>query len=58
MTSLPQCDVPEGHLVPKSLYCEELTEKSVEEQTLSTDSLYLTAVVVKDFPHEVKFTFL
>ncbi|KAK3760718.1 hypothetical protein RRG08_010689 [Elysia crispata] len=47
------CDVQEGGLVPKSLYQEELVDKSPEEQPLSCDSLYQTAAVVKDFPHEV-----
>ncbi|XP_012937593.1 SEC14-like protein 1 [Aplysia californica] len=47
------CDVSEGGLVPKSLYQEELVDKSPEEQPLSTDSLYQTAAVVKEFPHEV-----
>ncbi|KAI8794138.1 SEC14-like protein 1 isoform X1 [Biomphalaria glabrata] len=47
------CDVPEGGLVPKSLYQEDLVDRSPEEQTLSTDSLYQTAAVAKDFPHEV-----
>ncbi|CAG5123336.1 unnamed protein product, partial [Candidula unifasciata] len=46
------CDVPEGGLVPKSLYQEELVDRSPEEHPLSTDSLYHTASVVKEFPHE------
>ncbi|XP_060065339.1 SEC14-like protein 1 [Ylistrum balloti] len=47
------CDVPEGGLVPKSLYKEEFTEKAPEGPPLSTDSLYQTCHIVKDFPHEV-----
>ena len=48
-----QCDVPEGGLVPKSLYKEEYSDKSPEGPPLSIDSLYQTSYVVKDFPHEV-----
>ncbi|XP_059157139.1 SEC14-like protein 1 [Physella acuta] len=47
------CDVHEGGLVPKSLYQEELVDKSPEDQPLSSDSLYQTAALAKDFPHEV-----
>ncbi|KAJ8318370.1 hypothetical protein KUTeg_003461 [Tegillarca granosa] len=47
------CDVPEGNMVPKSLYKEEFSDKSPDGPPLSTDSLYNTAHVVKDFPHEV-----
>ncbi|XP_067673687.1 SEC14-like protein 5 isoform X1 [Haliotis asinina] len=46
------CDVPDGGLVPKSLYQEELVDKSPDEPPLSVDSLYNTAHVVKDYPHE------
>lgn len=48
-----QCDVPEGGLVPKSLYQEELIDRSPDEPHLISDSLYQTAHVVKEFPHEV-----
>ncbi|XP_025086727.1 SEC14-like protein 1 isoform X4 [Pomacea canaliculata] len=47
------CDVPEGGLVPKSLYQEELIDRSPDEPHLISDSLYQTAHVVKEFPHEV-----
>ncbi|KAK7111754.1 SEC14-like protein 1 isoform X2 [Littorina saxatilis] len=48
------CDVPEGGLVPKSLYQEELIDRSPDEQSaLSPSSLYQTAHVVREFPHEV-----
>ncbi|ESP04007.1 hypothetical protein LOTGIDRAFT_212187 [Lottia gigantea] len=47
------CGVPEGGLVPKSLYQEDLIDKSPDDPPLSVDSLYLTAYVLKDFPHEV-----
>ncbi|KAK7501943.1 hypothetical protein BaRGS_00006695 [Batillaria attramentaria] len=47
------CDVPEGGLVPKSLYQEQLMDGSPDDPPLSHDSLYQTAHVVKDFPHEV-----
>lgn len=52
--SLPhvQCDVPEGGLVPKSLYrtAEELEN---EEIKLWTETIYKTASVFKGVPHEV-----
>ncbi|XP_078316638.1 SEC14-like protein 5 isoform X2 [Crassostrea virginica] len=47
------CDVPDGGLVPKSLYREEYQDKSPEGPPLSVDSCYNTSHVVKDFPHEV-----
>lgn len=48
------CDVPDGGLVPKSLYLEDLIDRSPEESsTLSPNSLYQTSPVVKEFPHEV-----
>ena len=41
--------------MPKSLYQEELIDRSPDEpSSLSTNSLYQTAHVVKEFPHEVK----
>lgn len=49
-----QCDVPDGGLVPKSLYREEYQDKSPEGPPLSVDSCYNTSHVVKDFPHEVR----
>ena len=46
--------MPEGGLVPKSLYNEELVDKSPDEpSSLTPNSLYHTAHVVKEFPHEV-----
>lgn len=47
-----QCDVPEGGLVPKSLYrtAEELEN---EEIKLWTETIYKTASVFKGAPHEV-----
>ena len=51
-----QCDVPEGGLVPKSLYKEDYIDRSPDEPPLTIgDSLYLTAQVVKEYPHEVCF---
>ncbi|XP_076458817.1 SEC14-like protein 1 isoform X2 [Babylonia areolata] len=48
------CGVPEGGLVPKSMYQEELIDRSPDEpSSLSPNSLYQTAHVVKDFPNEV-----
>lgn len=47
------CDVPEGGLVPKSLYQEDLMDGSPDEPPLTHDSLYQTSHVVKEFPHEV-----
>ena len=52
-----QCDVPEGGLVPKSLYFnreeEEDKDRSPDESPFSRDTLYHTAYVMKDWPHEV-----
>jgi hypothetical protein len=49
-----QCDVPEGALVPKSLYKEEYMDRSPDEQPLNVaNSLYQTAHIIKDYPHEV-----
>ena len=49
-----QCGVPEGGLVPKSLYQEEMVDRSPDEPaSLSPSSLYQTAHVVRDFPNEV-----
>ncbi|KAL7850720.1 hypothetical protein SRHO_G00200690 [Serrasalmus rhombeus] len=47
-----QCDVPEGGLVPKSLYhtAEELEN---EEVKLWTETIYKTASVFKGAPHEL-----
>lgn len=50
------CDVPEGGLVPKTLYKEEFTEKSPDGPPLCTASLYQTCHIVKDFPNEVLIT--
>ncbi len=56
---LLQCDVPEGGLVPKSLYYsreedEENKDRSPEESPFGGDTLYHTAYVMKDWPHEVR----
>lgn len=47
-----QCDVPEGGLVPKSLYrtAEELEN---EDLKLWTETIYQSASVFKGAPHEV-----
>ena len=51
-----QCHVPDGGAVPKSLYMkDEETDKSPDEPSLTTDSIYQTAHVVKEYPHEVIF---
>lgn len=48
------CDVPEGSLVPKSLYKEEFMDRSPEEPPLNVDgSLYQTSYIIKDYPNEV-----
>ncbi|KAL8558408.1 hypothetical protein ACOMHN_064755 [Nucella lapillus] len=48
------CGVGEGGLVPKSLYQEDVAECAPDGPVpLSTSSLYHTAHVVKEFPHEV-----
>ena len=52
-----QCDVPEGGLVPKSFYMrdDELEkDRSPDEVPFGADTLYHTAHVVKDWPHEVR----
>ena len=52
-----QCDVPERGLVPKSLYFnreeDEERDRSPEDSPFGGDSLYHTAYVMKDWPHEV-----
>lgn len=48
------CHVPDGGAVPKSLYMsDEEADKSPDEPSLTTDSIYQTAHVVKEYPHEV-----
>lgn len=49
---LLQCDIPEGGLVPKSMYrtAEELES---EENRLLTDSIYKSASIFKGAPYEV-----
>ncbi|XP_074647763.1 SEC14-like protein 5 [Tubulanus polymorphus] len=49
------CDVPEGGLVPKCLYMfdDDNLDQSPNEPPLFADSIYHTAHVVKDFPHEI-----
>ena len=55
---LLQCDVPEGALVPKSLYKEEYMDLSPDEPSLNVNnSLYTTAHVIKDYPNEVIINF-
>lgn len=50
-----QCEVPEGGLVPKSLYrtAEELEN---EDLKLWTETIYQSASVFKGAPHEVRRT--
>lgn len=47
-----QCEVPEGGLVPKSLYrtAEELENEDI---SLWTETIYQSASVFKGAPHEV-----
>lgn len=53
MVCLPQCEVPEGGLVPKSMYRtpEELENEDVR---LWTETIYQSASVFKGAPHEVR----
>lgn len=53
MLCLPQCEVPEGGLVPKSMYrtAEELENEDVR---LWTETIYQSASVFKGAPHEVR----
>lgn len=48
-----QCEVPEGGLVPKSMYrtAEELDNEGVR---LWTETIYQSASVFKGAPHEVR----
>ena len=48
-----QCEVPEGGLVPKSLYrtAEELENEDI---SLWTETIYQSASVFKGAPHEVR----
>lgn len=52
-----QCDIPEGGMVPKSLYrtAEELES---EENRLLKDSIYKSASIFKGAPYEVQFQLL
>lgn len=52
--SLTQCEVPEGGLVPKSMYRtpEELENEDVR---LWTETIYQSASVFKGAPHEVRW---
>ncbi|KAK3604295.1 hypothetical protein CHS0354_011367 [Potamilus streckersoni] len=48
------CHVPEGGMVPKALYKEDFVERSPDDPPLHVpDSLYQTALIIKDYPHEV-----
>ncbi|XP_014770135.1 SEC14-like protein 5 isoform X1 [Octopus bimaculoides] len=48
------CHIPDGGVVPKSLYMkDDDADKSPDEPTFATDSIYQTTHVVKDYPHEV-----
>ena len=53
-----QCNVPDGGLVPKSQYMSDDVErdKSPEDRVFGEDTLYHTAYVAKDYPHEVSET--
>lgn len=48
-----QCEVPEGGLVPKSMYrtAEELENEDVR---LWTETIYQSASIFKGAPHEVR----
>ncbi|XP_047428780.1 SEC14-like protein 1 [Mugil cephalus] len=46
------CDIPEGGLVPKSLYRTE-EELETEENRLLTDSIYKSASIFKGAPYEM-----
>jgi len=49
--------VPEGGLIPKSLYItssdEDVDKERNDEALLGPDAIYHTAYAVRDFPHEV-----
>lgn len=49
----PQCEVPEGGLVPKAMYrtAEELENEDIR---LWTETIYQSASVFKGAPHEVR----
>jgi len=56
-----QCAVPEGGLVPKSLYTSSSDEEVDKDRglvedcsLLSPDANYHTAYVVRDFPQEAR----
>ena len=50
--------MPEGGLVPKSSYFnreeDDDRDRSPEDSPFSGDTLYHTAYVMKDWPHEVR----
>lgn len=50
--SHPQCNVPEGGLVPKSLYLTE-EEQGHAEQLRKWSETYHSASVLRGAPHEV-----
>ena len=47
--------MPDGGLVPKTLYFPTSEQDSLESRAAPfvLDGLYMTSLVVKDFPHEV-----
>ena len=47
-----QCDVPDGGIVPKSLYMAD-DEIDTDESSFRVDNVYHTAYVQKDYAHEV-----
>ncbi|XP_031417349.1 SEC14-like protein 1 isoform X3 [Clupea harengus] len=47
-----QCEIPEGGVVPKSLY-RTAEEMETEEARMWTDTIYKSASVLKGAPHEV-----
>jgi len=54
-----QCAVPDGGLIPKSLYIassdEDVSRERTDETLLGPEAIYHTAYAVRDFPHEVQF---
>lgn len=52
--SLTQCEVPEGGLVPKSMY-RTPEEVENEDVRLWTETIYQSASVFKGAPHEVRW---
>ena len=52
-----QCHLPEGSLVPKKLYMSDddsVDRLPIDDSPFNSDSIYHTAHVVKEYPHEVR----